>query len=412
MNSSPTQLANIQYQKDLVKKNEEIAELKAGFHELQEVKEELKDVPYCKSLIEKVKYIKGLNMEMGAGLVPELKEKIKELDLKLQVGWFDRDMKIIDLKTDNDVLKADYKELKAKMNLTPCLYAVQYEKDLVKKNEEIAELKAENEKLKDEDKCVMDMLEPAIKEEVALLKEKNEELKILTKWLGMDGGYDKLKAENEKLKGDMSCMVDKELLSFRLGYGSLTEHFDWEKVVIGMRKDAERFEKLYTELSGKSPEVGGAIWLAEAEAESKKAEEEIADICVGDEDDTVSKLKADNEKLKAKEKSNTGWLKLTKDNAELKADNKELQDRLDKIQEWMSKEQRAFGSGAVNSFWNAIHTEEDEDSEEDSCGCGLTDNCYCDEDSEEDSDEDYDWPATHQLKDVKVGEGDVGWEKY
>ena len=78
----------------------------------------------------------------------------------------------------------------------------------------------------------------------------------------------------------------------------------------------------------------------------------------------------------------------------------------------MSKEQRAFGSGAVNSFWNAIHTEEDEDSEEDSCGCGLTDNCYCDEDSEEDSDEDYDWPATHQLKDVKVGEGDVGWEKY
>tara|TARA_R110001592_G_scaffold269339_1_gene535683 strand:+ start:1656 stop:2114 length:459 start_codon:yes stop_codon:yes gene_type:complete len=136
---------------------------------------------------------------------------------------------------------------------SPCLYAVQYEKDLVKKNEEIAELKAE------------------------LKVVREVEINGLC---GYKTQIDELKAENEKLKSDKSCMVDKQQLSLRLGYGSLTEHFDWVKAVIGMRKDAERIERLYTELTGKSAEVGGAIWLAEADAWEKKMEEDIADICV------------------------------------------------------------------------------------------------------------------------------------
>ena len=69
---------------------------------------------------------------------------------------------------------------------------------------EYLELKAENEKLKDEDKCVMDMLEPAIKEEVALLK-----------------------AENEKLKEQMSAMVKEVKVGedVKVGEGDV----GWEK---------------------------------------------------------------------------------------------------------------------------------------------------------------------------------------
>jgi hypothetical protein len=47
-----------------------------------------------------------------------------------------------------------------------------------------------------------------------------------------------------ELNDDMSCMVDKERLSFRLGHGSLTEEFDWEKAVLGMRKDLENCEEV------------------------------------------------------------------------------------------------------------------------------------------------------------------------
>ena len=265
-----------QYQTDIVKKNKEIAQLK------EDARTNLGySLKYEKDLVKKNEEIALLKAEIEKG----------------QKGWWEFNA-----------------EVRMRENLQKYGKKWELEKDELKAENE--KLKAEIEKLKDEDKCVMDMLEPAIKEEVALLKEKNEELKILTKWLGMDGGYDKLKAENEKLK--------------------------------------------------------------------------------------------------AKEKSNTGWLKLTQDNAELKADNTELQDRLDKIQEWMSKEQRAFGSGAVNSFWNAFNEqEEDEDSEEDSCGCGLTDNCYCDEDSGEEWDEDFEKEQmSAMVKEVKVGEGDVGWEKY
>jgi len=58
-------------------------------------------------------------------------------------------------------------------------------------------------------------------------------------------GIEYLLKENAKLRSEMSCMVDKDHLSRALGYGSLTEQFDWEKAVLGMRRDLEKCEKSY-----------------------------------------------------------------------------------------------------------------------------------------------------------------------
>lgn len=104
---------------------------------------------------------------------------------------------LANIQYQKDLVKKDEEiaELKAKMNLTPCLYAVQYEKDLVKKDEEIALLKA---------------------------KEKSN-----TGWLKLTQDNAELKAENEKLKEQMSAMVKEVKVGedVKVGEGDV----GWEK---------------------------------------------------------------------------------------------------------------------------------------------------------------------------------------
>lgn len=88
----------------------------------------------------------------------------------------------------------------------------------------------------------------ALKSEIEELREKLDEAteQHLAEIKKLNEFYEKTKEENRHLHACQSCMVDKERLSFRLGYGSLTEQFDWERAVIGMRKDLEQLkQKLY-----------------------------------------------------------------------------------------------------------------------------------------------------------------------
>ena len=73
-------------------------------------------------------------------------------------------------------------------------------------------------------------------------------------------GYYALTKEIEKLKSDMSCMLDKERLSFRLGYGSLTEDFDWDKAVLEMRKEIDELKEDISVLNDDKEELFNA-WL-------------------------------------------------------------------------------------------------------------------------------------------------------
>jgi hypothetical protein len=299
-----------------------------------------------------------------------------------QVPWDQYQTDIVKKNKEIAQLKED-----ARTNLD---YSLKYEKDLVKKNEEIAELKAENEKLKDEDKCVMDMLEPAIKEEVALLKEKNDEL------------------ESEVLDARESFNLQQQSdLFYCRGY----IYCDPET---GENMTKDGLMKLHHKCYIATKEN------AELKAENEKWGCWASDVLYYSHSASKDTLQAKNLITESNQPTFTKIRNFGEEIEKLKAENYKLKEQFEVIEQ--STESCAYMELEIERLQSADYIDEIlRENMDDAMGNWVDDVfgvCDLDEVKKQmdelkaENEKLNSQKKEEKVKDVKVGEGDVGWEKY